>query len=171
MQYRLPNMVLLYTEPAVKSLRSHPRFQSMMQSALGERTSLGPEKKKYKKSLLEPEKLDAYKAQLSEIMEKEQLHLDPGLGLRDLAAKMQIPPNHMSQLLNEGFDQNFSGFVNSYRLEAFKEKPPILPSNISPSSPWPLIVALTRKRFLTPISKRSWELRPGPGGRACRVRN
>ena len=28
----------------------------------------------------------------------------------------------MSQLLNEGFDKNFSEYVNSYRLEAFKSK-------------------------------------------------
>jgi len=35
---------------------------------------------------------------------------------------MEVPPNHLSQLLNEGFDKNFSEFVNSYRLETFKPK-------------------------------------------------
>lgn len=28
----------------------------------------------------------------------------------------------MSQLLNEGFEQNFADFINSYRLEDFKAK-------------------------------------------------
>ncbi|XOV93626.1 MAG: helix-turn-helix domain-containing protein [Bacteroidota bacterium] len=35
---------------------------------------------------------------------------------------MQIPANQFSQLLNEGFNQNFAEFVNAYRLEAFKQK-------------------------------------------------
>jgi AraC-like DNA-binding protein len=35
---------------------------------------------------------------------------------------MNLPPNHMSQLLNEGFSQNFADHINSYRLEEFKLK-------------------------------------------------
>ena len=35
---------------------------------------------------------------------------------------MDIPPNELSQLLNEGFQQNFSEFVNGYRLKTFKNK-------------------------------------------------
>ncbi len=42
--------------------------------------------------------------------------------LRYMAEMLEIPPNHLSQLLNEGFDKNFSEFVNSYRLETFKSK-------------------------------------------------
>ena len=48
--------------------------------------------------------------------------LDPNLSLRELAEKMNLPPNHLSQLLNEGFDKNFAEFVNAYRLESFKAK-------------------------------------------------
>ncbi|KAA3631999.1 MAG: AraC family transcriptional regulator, partial [Bacteroidetes bacterium] len=49
-------------------------------------------------------------------------YLEPSLTLRDLAEMMELPPNHMSQLLNEGFDKNFAEFVNTYRLETFKTK-------------------------------------------------
>lgn len=55
-------------------------------------------------------------------MSEENPYLNPELSLRILAEMMKIPPNHLSQLLNEGFDKNFSEFVNSYRLETFKSK-------------------------------------------------
>ena len=35
---------------------------------------------------------------------------------------LNVPPNQLSQVLNEGFDQNFAEFVNTYRLEMFKSK-------------------------------------------------
>ena len=42
--------------------------------------------------------------------------------LRDLAQQLDLPPNQLSQVLNRGLDQNFSAYVNAYRLEAFKAK-------------------------------------------------
>ena len=53
-------------------------------------------------------------------MLEEKPYLNSDLTLRDLAALLDLPPNYMSQLLNEGFDKNFSEFVNTYRLETFK---------------------------------------------------
>ncbi|MEL6868070.1 MAG: helix-turn-helix transcriptional regulator, partial [Bacteroidota bacterium] len=52
----------------------------------------------------------------------EQPYLRPDLTLRDLAAQLDLPPNYLSQLLNEGFEQNFSEYINSHRLDAFKAK-------------------------------------------------
>jgi adenylate cyclase len=42
--------------------------------------------------------------------------------LRGLAELLDLAPNQLSQLLNEGFDKNFSEFVNGFRLTAFKAK-------------------------------------------------
>jgi adenylate cyclase len=55
-------------------------------------------------------------------MDGEKPYLDPDLTLRSLAEMLDLPPNYLSQLLNEGFDQNFAEYVNSYRLETFKTK-------------------------------------------------
>ena len=55
-------------------------------------------------------------------MEKEQPYLDPKLSLRTLADELGVPPNELSQLLNEGFRQNFAEFTNTYRLATFREK-------------------------------------------------
>ncbi len=121
-QYRLPLMVYLYVEPMLKPLRSYPRFQELMKTILGETTQFDFSERKYKNSLLDEELLIEYKNRLEQIMQQEQPYLDPELSLRSLAEMMDIPSNHLSQLLNEGFDKNFSEFINTYRLEAFKEK-------------------------------------------------
>lgn len=55
-------------------------------------------------------------------MEEDQLFLNSELSLRSLAEYMNLPTNHMSQLLNEGFQQNFANYINTYRLEYFKFK-------------------------------------------------
>ena len=119
---RLPMMVYLYTEPLLKPLHSFPRFQALVKQVLGEETSFDLSKRKYKKSLLNKELLKQYKQQLEVLMADEKPYLDPNLTLRGLAKTMEIPSNHLSQLLNEGFDKNFAEYINSYRLETFKSK-------------------------------------------------
>lgn len=120
--FRLPNMLLLYTEPFAKPLRSHARFQDLMREALGEKTSFEGSSRKYKKSLLSQELSNQYQEQLETLMDAQKPYLDPALTLRALALMLDIPPNQLSQLLNEGFDKNFAEYVNTYRLEAFKVK-------------------------------------------------
>jgi TolB-like protein/AraC-like DNA-binding protein/Tfp pilus assembly protein PilF len=121
-QNRLPLVLLLYTEPLMKPLRTHPRFQELMNPIFGHETTFDLSKKKYKKSLLDRKLIDQYKQELRTLMYEKEPYLNPELTLRALAEMMEIPSNHLSQLLNEGFDKNFSEYINSYRLEAFKLK-------------------------------------------------
>lgn len=120
--YRLPAFMLMQTEPLVKSLHSNSRFQILMSQMFGKKAAYKAPKRKYKQSLFTPEILAKHKAQLDKMMEEEKPFLEPDLSLRGLAEKMSLPPNHLSQLLNEGFDKNFAEFVNTYRLEDFKER-------------------------------------------------
>lgn len=119
---RFPSSLLFYTDPLLKPLRNSPRFQSLMQQMLGSSATYGFTERKYKQSLLDAEQLGAYKKSIEDLMEAEKPYLDPKLSLRDLAAMLGLPPNHLSRLLNEGFDKNFAEFVNAYRLESFKAK-------------------------------------------------
>jgi AraC-like DNA-binding protein len=50
-------------------------------------------------------------------MEKEKPYLDPNLSLNMLAEKVSIPPRALSQVINNGLNQNFFDFVNSYRIK------------------------------------------------------
>ncbi|MBL4702905.1 MAG: helix-turn-helix domain-containing protein [Flavobacteriales bacterium] len=119
---RQPMMLLLNTEPLVKSLRSIPRFQELMQQAIGIETSFDPSIRKYKKALLNKTDLSNYSNQLETLMLEECPYLNPDLTLRSLALLLEIPPNYLSQLLNEGLDKNFAEYINTYRLEAFMGK-------------------------------------------------
>jgi len=121
-EQHLPMMVYLDVEPMLKPLRKYHRFRELMQQILGTKTAFSGKKRRYKKSLLKQGVLEEYREQLLDLMQTQQPHLNPELTLRDLAEMLNIPANQMSQLLNEGFNQNFAEFINSYRLEAFKEK-------------------------------------------------
>lgn len=71
---------------------------------------------KYEKTLLNDDQKSLYKNRLVEYMESRKPYLDPGLSLTELARQVQVPPHHLSQVLNSCFDQNFFDFVNSYRI-------------------------------------------------------
>lgn len=119
---RMPMLMYLFVEPLMKPMREVPRFQQLMQTVFGERSTIDRSKRKYKQKLFSPVQLKQNVQALNQLMSEQQPYLDPELSLRRLAEMLDLPSNHLSQLLNEGFDKNFSAFVNEYRLEAFKQK-------------------------------------------------
>ncbi|MDH4070617.1 MAG: helix-turn-helix domain-containing protein [Ignavibacteria bacterium] len=74
---------------------------------------------KYERSGLTAERADAIMKELHQAME-DGLSRNRQLGLRDLAQRMKVSPNHLSQILNEQLHQNFFDFVNRYRIEDAK---------------------------------------------------
>jgi adenylate cyclase len=116
-----PMVLLLPTEPLAKPLHNLASFKKIIHELIGDSATIEPNRK-YKKSLFDNEELIMYKERLVALMEQDELYLDVGLSLRILAEHMNLPANHMSQLLNEGFAQNFADYVNTYRLEDIKIK-------------------------------------------------
>ncbi|MDT7831481.1 helix-turn-helix domain-containing protein [Flavobacteriaceae bacterium S356] len=55
-------------------------------------------------------------------MEKEKPYLNPELNLSDLATALDMSRAQLSQVINNGFNKNFNDFVNSFRIDTFKEK-------------------------------------------------
>src|SRR5499426_811032 len=78
--------------------------------------------KKYERSTLTPERAEEYLKRLLKVMETEKPWTDGDLTLQKLAERMAIPAPHLSQLINERIGQNFSDFVNGYRVEEAKRK-------------------------------------------------
>ena len=54
--------------------------------------------------------------------EEKQLHLDPDLSLKQLAAAAGYPIAQVSATINRHFDQNFRNLVNSYRVTEVKKR-------------------------------------------------
>ena len=75
----------------------------------------------YRKSGLKSEQADALQVQLERIMKEEKPFLDHKLTLKTLAERLNIHPNYLSQLINERFERNFFDFINTARIEEFKE--------------------------------------------------
>lgn len=60
--------------------------------------------------------------QLNQLMDEDEIYLNPSLSLRELAQSLQIHPNKLSWLINENLGKNFNEYINNWRLTAFQQK-------------------------------------------------
>jgi AraC-like DNA-binding protein len=79
-------------------------------------------RKKYQKSALDIVASEVLLADLQTYMAKQKPYLDGDLTLPDLARRLDISPNYLSQIINEQLDQNFFDFINRYRIEEVKRR-------------------------------------------------
>lgn len=80
-------------------------------------TPIKPGGKKYEKSTLDKKQKEQIAFLVKKIMSEEKLFLKNNFSLNDLAESIHIPSHHISQVLNEYFQQNFFQFLASYRIE------------------------------------------------------
>lgn len=118
---RLPLVLLLNTSPILRPIKNNQRYKDIMTKAIVDNNNYKP-KKKYKQTLLDSEEINKYTKELKQIMIDQKLHLNPDLSLKDLASSLELPVNYVSQLLNQGFNKNFSEYVNTFRINEFKER-------------------------------------------------
>lgn len=77
---------------------------------------------KYSKSSLKTEHAELYHDKIMDYMSTKKPYLNPNLKLADIAADLDIPIHHVSQVLNDQMRINFFDFVNQYRIEEAKER-------------------------------------------------
>ena len=81
-----------------------------------------PAFRQYQNSGLKEAEAERLSKELKSLMESEKPYLEPRLTLNELSQKLDILPNHLSQLINEKEEMNFYQFINHYRVEEFKER-------------------------------------------------
>lgn len=118
---RFPYVFLLSIDPMVAPLQKLPAFTDLMKTIVP-KTKATISTTNLKKSIFSTKELKAYKQRLTDLMEEDELYLNPDLSLRSLSEYMNMTPNNLSKLLNEGLEQNFANYVNSYRLDYFKQR-------------------------------------------------
>lgn len=64
--------------------------------------------------------LKTYVKKLNRFMETEKPYVNSELTLDMLSEVTEIPPRHLSKVLNEGLKQNFFDYINRYRVEEAK---------------------------------------------------
>lgn len=75
---------------------------------------------RYEKSGLPEAKARDWLAKMDRVMTEELLYLDPQFNLQQLAGRLDLTPHRVSQLLNQFRGENFSDYVNRFRVEHFK---------------------------------------------------
>lgn len=73
----------------------------------------------YQKSGLKRTDAEKIHDKLLVLMKKEKPFLEPKLSLGELAEKMDVTSNNLSQVINQCEEKNFYDFVNSYRVKEF----------------------------------------------------
>lgn len=79
------------------------------------------ELRKYTKSGLDEQRLLEYKNRLEDVMRSQKPFLQPGLTLPRLAGAVDCSVNHLSQVINSGFNMSFFEYLNKYRVECATE--------------------------------------------------
>lgn len=67
-------------------------------------------------------KTDTYHQNLLHLLRVEKVYEDPELTLDNLAERLEISSGYLSQIINQKEKKNFFEFINTYRVEAVKEK-------------------------------------------------
>ncbi len=78
------------------------------------------ERKKYAKLGLNEDLAKEIHQTLKNLMDAERLFAEPELNLTDLATRLDIHPNYLSQVINEHEGVNFYDYINTLRIEEFK---------------------------------------------------
>jgi len=78
--------------------------------------------RKYQKSGLSENEAESFSNKLEEYMLNEKPYLNEKITLRQLSNDIGLSVNHLSQLINERYRQNFYYFINSYRVEEIKKR-------------------------------------------------
>lgn len=96
----------------VYGLREHPVFVDQ---------PLGLEEESVVPVGLPVDKIEAHLQCLRQYMLQEKPYLEPKITIAELSHRTQIPVNQLSKVINEQLGLNFFDFINSYRVEEFKQ--------------------------------------------------
>lgn len=77
---------------------------------------------KYAQEVLIESDSEANLQQLEQYMHAAQPHFNPDLSLQLLAQALDMTPRYLSQIINHHLGQNFADFINTYRIEAAKDR-------------------------------------------------
>lgn len=73
-----------------------------------------------KRKLVSDNELIELKSKLIHLITKEHLYLSHDINLASLSERLEVTPHQLSYVINNGLQQNFFQFINSYRIERAK---------------------------------------------------
>lgn len=126
---KLGQLINFKCDPFLEPLRSSKRYKKIEdEHRLKSDITTPSQSKKLNNQLLDNTQIVYYKHALIQSLEIDKVFLNPNLALKELATIIDLHPNKLSWLINESFKKNYNDFINSYRLDHFKELA-LLPEN------------------------------------------
>lgn len=86
------------------------------------------EKTKYKKTAISGDLMSKIHRELTQLMQAEQLYKNPELSLDELAGRLAVNSNTLSQVINSVEQRNFYDYINDFRVKEF-QRIVVLPEN------------------------------------------
>ncbi len=108
--------ITLHGDSAISIVDYYDSPEIERPAQLARATSAGGGNSKYAKSGLTTEQLLEHKEQLERMMHEERAYLRTDLSLPKLAEALGCSVNHLSQVINAGFDMSFFDYVNRFRV-------------------------------------------------------
>jgi AraC-like DNA-binding protein len=114
--YSMSLMLTLYYLMAFKAITQPVIFNDAFITPLPVETGKGAEPQ-YETSSLTSDQALQYRDRLDRYMDEHKPYLNNELRIGDLSQQLDIPPNHLSQIVNQHTGKNFFEFINYYRVQ------------------------------------------------------
>lgn len=102
-------------------------YEEVKDPELNSKTVEG-ERTKYQKTTIGNELMSKIHQELTVLMQTEELFKDPELKLDQLAARLDVQSNTLSQVINSKEQRNFYDYINDFRVREF-QRIVVLPEN------------------------------------------
>lgn len=70
---------------------------------------------------IDPKALKLQLERITQYMDSESPYMNAGFNLQQMSDKLDLHPKRLSQLINKGFGQSFTEYVNTHRIDRAKE--------------------------------------------------
>lgn len=108
--------------PKFKEVYARMNFPPSIKNKQSLEEVIIPETSLLNTSLLSEVEIEYYLGQIDKLMIEDEIYLNPEISLRGLSKELGIKPNKLSWLINEHIGKNFNEYINTFRLNSFKEK-------------------------------------------------
>lgn len=105
------------SNPVFDLIKKDSRYQQLQNIFITPGNQIEEQKKKYVKSGINNEQVEAINEDLIKLMSSKKPYLKAGVSLKSLADNLSKSANHVSQVINDKHKKNFFDFINEYRIE------------------------------------------------------
>ncbi len=114
-------LLLAFNDPLAEKFSNDKRHALLNKRIFGGQSERAQKPVKPESKLVSADKAKQIREQILDYMNAEQPYLSSTITLRTLSSMLNLSPNVLSWVINEGFEKNFNEFINQYRLEYFKK--------------------------------------------------